>query len=131
MKRLVLLRVYTSYKLYYNTSYNIVLLVNGSFTRCASLIRPLPPVPSIRVTTNYNCHINDVRDCRTCLTNHTKPISHHITPLVIYSLGGGHTDTHTQTHTHRHRRAPGLKITFVIILCYNVDDNMFITEITN
>ena len=27
-------------------------------------------------------------------------ISRHITPLVINSLGGGHTHTHTQTQTH-------------------------------
>ena len=26
-------------------------------------------------------------------------ISRHITPLVINSLGGGHTHTHTNTHT--------------------------------
>ena len=26
-------------------------------------------------------------------------ISHHITPLVINSLGGGHTHTHANTHT--------------------------------
>ena len=27
-------------------------------------------------------------------------ISHHITPLVINSLGGGHTHTHTHTHAY-------------------------------
>ena len=27
-------------------------------------------------------------------------ISHHITPLVINSLGGRHTHTHTNKHTH-------------------------------
>jgi len=32
---------------------------------------------------------------KTCLTNHKSSISHHITPLVINSLGGGHT--HMQT----------------------------------
>ena len=31
------------------------------------------------------------------LTNHTRPISHHITPLVITALG---VDTKTNTHTH-------------------------------
>ena len=29
-------------------------------------------------------------------------ISHHITPLVINSLGGGHRHTHIQTRTHTH-----------------------------
>ena len=33
--------------------------------------------------------------CRTCLANHMGFISYHITPLVIYSLGGGQTNTHT------------------------------------
>ena len=31
---------------------------------------------------------------RTYLTDHIGSISHHITPLVIYSLGGGHKHTH-------------------------------------
>jgi len=58
----------------------------------------------------------------TCLTNHKSSISHHITTLVINSLGGRHT--HTQYHRHRGQkqfqetrrvppfgqRAPGLKI---------------------
>ena len=34
---------------------------------------------------------------KTNLTNHMRSISHHITPLVIKSLGGGHTNTHTHT----------------------------------
>ena len=34
--------------------------------------------------------------CRTCLTNHTRSISCHITPLVINSLWRRHT--HTNTH---------------------------------
>ena len=29
-------------------------------------------------------------------------ISHHIMPLVINSLKGGHTHTHRHTHTHTH-----------------------------
>ena len=38
------------------------------------------------------------------MTNHMGSISHHITPLVVYSLGGRHTHkhTHTQTQTHTH-----------------------------
>ena len=30
-------------------------------------------------------------------------ISHHIMPLVINTLGGGHTNTHTHTYRHPHR----------------------------
>ena len=40
-----------------------------------------------------------------CITivKHIENIAHHyITPLVINSLGGGHTHTHTNTHTHTH-----------------------------
>ena len=40
---------------------------------------------------------NKLKSCRTGLTNHTRPISHHITPLVINAL---RSDTHTQTHRH-------------------------------
>ena len=36
---------------------------------------------------------------KTCLTNHTQSISHHITPLVINSIGAD-TQTDRQTHTH-------------------------------
>ena len=126
-----LLLVYNSYKYYLITIYNTVLLVNGCLARRALLIRPRPLFPSIHV--HYKCHINEVKSSRTCLTNHTESKSRYITPLVINSLGGGHTDTQTHTHTHtyqrrgqkqfqetRHvpacgRRAPGLK-TFKIIL---------------
>ena len=43
----------------------------------------------------YGYYINNVR---TCLANHMGFISCHITPLVIYSLGEGHTYIPTQTH---------------------------------
>ena len=33
-------------------------------------------------------------------------LSHHITPLVVHSLGGGHTLTHTHAHTHTHTHTP-------------------------
>jgi len=49
---------------------------------------------------NFNCHINERETPTTCLTNHKSSISHCITPLVINSLGGGHTHTHTHTHMH-------------------------------
>ena len=36
------------------------------------------------------------KSCKICLTNHTRPILHHITPLVINAL---RADTQTDTHT--------------------------------
>ena len=36
---------------------------------------------------------------KTYITNHTWFMSHHITPLVINALGGGHRDTHTNVQT--------------------------------
>ena len=38
-----------------------------------------------------------IKSHETCLTNRTRPISHHIMPLVINALRDGHTDTHTNT----------------------------------
>ena len=72
-------------------------------------------------------------------------ISHHITPLVINSLRGGHTHTHTQTHMHTFvdrsnskkpgtRRpqacAPGLKTiqtrwTSIVVIEQTVDSKAF------
>jgi len=71
----------------------------------------------------FNCHINERETPKTCLINHKGSISHHITPLVIKSLGGRDTHTHTQAYSHHGqkqfqetsgapafgRRAPGLK----------------------
>jgi len=52
------------------------------------------------------CHINERETPKTCLTIHKGSISHHIMPLVINCLGGGHTHAHAHTHrhtqTHRH-----------------------------
>jgi len=69
---------------------------------------------------DFNCYINERETPKTCLTNHKGSISHHITPLVINSLGGGHTHTHTHrycgqkqfqetSHAGFSRHAPGLK----------------------
>jgi len=78
----------------------------------------------------FNCHINERENLKICSTNHKGSISHHITPLVINTLRGGHiythihTNTYTQTHTDFVERsnfkkpgvcrpsagAPGLKI---------------------
>ena len=43
--------------------------------------------------TNYSCYIKAID-----LTNHMGSISHHIMPLVIHSLGGGHTHMHPCRH---------------------------------
>ena len=51
---------------------------------------------------NGKCYIKQFKEGKsheTCLTNHTRPISLHIMPLVINALGNGHTDTHTNVRT--------------------------------
>ena len=73
----------------------------------------------------------------TYLTNHMGSISHHITPLVVHSLGGGDTHTHTHKHTciqifaDRSNskkpgwRVPGLKMFFTYgssVNSYNIPD---------
>ena len=40
-------------------------------------------------------------------------ISHHITPLVVHSLGDGHTFTHTRTHTYANTHTHTHTHTFV------------------
>ena len=44
---------------------------------------------------------NILKNYRMGLNNHTRPISHHITPLPINALGGGHTDKQTDRHTYQ------------------------------
>jgi len=65
--------------------------------------RNFPPSKfcAIRYTIHhdFNCHINERETPKTCLANHKGSISHHITPLVINSLGGGHTHTHSSILT--------------------------------
>ena len=96
--------------------------------RRAWLIRPLPPSPLILF--NYRRHLNDLKSNTICLTNHTKPKSRHITPLVINSLAGGHTHTHTHTYTAQKKamlgsqargwpaagHAPGLTTLFYVLV---------------
>ena len=43
---------------------------------------------------------NILKSCRTGLTDHTQPISHYITPLVINAL---RVDVHTHTNTHTYK----------------------------
>ena len=57
------------------------------------------------------CHkkqLKSRKSQKTCLTNHTRFISHHIMPLVINAFRGGHTDTHILTCEPKQfqRRAP-------------------------
>jgi len=63
------------------------------FSWCALFTKAMPTNLSIRH--DFNCHINEKETPKTCLTNYKGSISHHITPLVINSLGGGHTHIHT------------------------------------
>ena len=60
---------------------------------------------SISTTAAIKCH-------RNYLTNHMESKSHHITPLVIHSLGGGHTrtcaNTHANPHAYRHSRTEAI-----------------------
>ena len=42
---------------------------------------------------------NKLKTYKMGLTNHTWPISHHITPLVINGFTGGHTHTDARTKT--------------------------------
>ena len=49
---------------------------------------------------NHKCHIKQLKSRKsdkTCLSNRTQSISHHITPLFLNAL---RADTHTHTHTH-------------------------------
>ena len=44
------------------------------------------------------------------ITNHTWPISHNITPLVINGPGGGHTHTHTYRRVNKNDfKKPGMR----------------------
>jgi len=65
------------------------------FLRCTLFTKATPTNYMTRYDFNY--HINEREIPTTCLTNHKSSISHHIMPLVINSLGGGHTHTHTHT----------------------------------
>jgi len=67
------------------------LAVYVKFSRCALFTKATPT--NISICHDFNCHINERETPKTCLTNHKSFISHHITPLVINSLGGGHTHT--------------------------------------
>jgi len=66
--------------------------------RCAVFTNAMPT--NYRACHDFNCYINERETPKTCLTNHKGSISHHIMPLVINSLGGGHTHTHTQARSH-------------------------------
>jgi len=68
------------------------------FSRCALFTKATPTNYTIHY--DFNRYINERETPKTCLSNHKGSISNHIMPLVINSLGGGHTHTHTHTHAH-------------------------------
>jgi len=70
------------------------LAIYVQFSRCALFTKATPT--NLSILHDFNYHINERETPKTCLTNHKSSLSHHITPLVINSLGGGHT--HTQAH---------------------------------
>ena len=50
------------------------------------------------------CNIKQLKSKKsqkTSLFNHTRSMSHHIMPLVINAIGGGHTYTHILMHEQR------------------------------
>jgi len=69
------------------------LVLYVQFSRHALFTKATPT--NYRIRHDFNCHINKRETPKTCLTNHSGSISHHIMPLVINNLGGGHTHTHT------------------------------------
>jgi len=72
------------------------LVIYVQFSRCTLFTKATPT--NLSICHNFNCHINERETPTTCLTNHKSSISHHITPLVINSLGGRHTHTHAYRH---------------------------------
>jgi len=62
------------------------------FSRYALFLKATPT--NYRIRHDCNCYVNERETPKTYLTNHKGYISHHITPLVINSLRGGHTHTH-------------------------------------
>jgi len=86
---------------------------------------------NFRICHDFNCNINERETPKNCLTNHKGSISHHITPLVINSLGGRHTNTHTHIYSHHRQKlfqetshtlvfgqhATGLKTLKLSLLC--------------
>jgi len=80
-----------------NINYRLTLLLMCSFHNTICLQRPHPP--TMWICHNFNCHINERKSPKTCLTNHKGSISHQIMPLVINSLRGGHIHTHASILT--------------------------------
>jgi len=73
------------------------------FSRHALFTKAMPT--NYRIHHEFNYYINERETLKICLTNHKGFISHHITPLVINSLGGG--DTHTHIADKNNFKKPG------------------------
>jgi len=79
-----------------NVHYGFILPLTCIFHDVLCLQRSCPP--TIWICHDFYCYINEKEKPKTCLTNHKGSISHPITPLVINSFGGRHTNTHTYSH---------------------------------
>jgi len=92
---------WSSLSLYQSTNFKMTLITKKhplpfpyvQFSWCALFMKATPT--NYRIYHNFNCYINKRETCKTCLANYKGSIFHHIMPLVINSLGGGHTHKHT------------------------------------
>ena len=78
-------------------------LITQGFNNCYSLIQYQLTLIELVSMTRVNAKATPINDngysChRTCLTNRMRSISHHIMPLIINSLGCGHTHTHKDAY---------------------------------
>ena len=75
-----------------------------SMASLVSTLTYLPGVHDAQAMPFQFIDSNILKGLKTCLTNHTQPVSHHIMPLVINSLGGGHKDTYRHTNKNNFKK---------------------------
>jgi len=101
LKRFIFIRTNTQFLKWLlwqrNVRYGLTLPFTCSFSWRALFTKATPT--NVSICHDFNYQINKRKTPTTCLTNHKSSISHHITPLVINSLGDGHTHTHTRIFT--------------------------------
>jgi len=66
--------------------------LHAIITKCTLFTKAMPT--NYRICHDFNCYINERETPKTCLTNHKGSMSYYITPLVINSLGGTHTQAY-------------------------------------